>query len=290
MCKLALLLLWLTPAPLLQAEPAVQEGQEAPEAQVEAPPSPTTQEGAMRLVLTAIGEQRIRMLEPLPNETPSDWMRIQVKIKGAELPDVARVGQLIIEEMVDDTGRSLIDPAKYDETRRTETRPFEVNDRIIQGGGIPLVEQVGVSARGSTKLTSLKASVKVVYATGLEEIRIESPMDYRGGVIEHPRLRELGVQIRVFGPGEEGVAEGNTELGLHIVSGEDRVKSVEFFDDWFRRINARPRSATTAAGDTFTVYSAAPAQYTRDGELLLKVFTNIRSDELKLETKDVALP
>lgn len=261
-------------------------GQGAPAAT----PGPTTQEGPMRVVLTALAEQRVVFTEPGTTQEAPTFLRAQFKLQGAELKNVARIGNVIISEAIDDTGAALIDPNSYDQQKLTESRPIEVNDQIVSQGGPAFVEAFSVSTRGATKLKTLKGKLNVTYASNPIEIVFENPLRYSGQELDHPDLKKYGVRIKLIGPGQEGIPPDDKAIGVLTLEGKDRIHSVEFFDDWMRRMPVRPRELTTADNQSYTAYRTGGGNFTEETQLIIKIFPEIKTVELPIEYHNISLP
>lgn len=278
MRSLLIAMLFLLPAPAFT--------QNAP-----GPGVPTTQEGPLRLELTFVGEQRLNFIEVPPgNEPPKSLLRIQFRLRGAELNRVVRHGSIIFSEFVDDTGHPLVDPAKYTEEQRAATRGVDVNEGVIQQGGLPIVEQVEVSSRGSKAIRSAKGELKVYLATSPEEVVVHRPLTASEGMIQNERLAALGVKIRVIRGGEEGIPNDNSSVGIQVLEGSDRVQAVEIYDDWLKAVPTRPRQMTTAAGEPYTLHRANAGQINPDAQFVLRVFPEMRTEVMKIDLQNLPLP
>lgn len=275
---------------LLAAGPAAAAEMSQDAAAPAAQAGPATQEGAMRLVIAGMGEWRVRFPEPPRGDMQKSLMQVQFKLRGADMKKIARIGDVILTEAVDDTGKTLLDPNQYSEEQRKSTRVIEVNDAMVNDGGVPFLAQLMATARGSKTIKTLKGYVNVAYAGPVEEIVVGNPLKYKDGTIDHPRLKELGVTIRVIAPGAESVPADNKSIGLMITEGKDKVQGTEFHDEWMRRTPERTRPSKTEKGEEFITYQLQSGQFGDSTELVLKVFTDLRTEQVMIDMKDVELP
>ncbi|HMQ16702.1 MAG TPA: hypothetical protein PKC49_12080 [Phycisphaerae bacterium] len=253
-------------------------------------PFPTTQEGPMRLVLTALAEQRVRFTEPGSNQSAPTFLRVQFKLQGADLNKVARVGNVIITELIDDAGHALADPNSYDQEKLNGSRTIDVNEAIVAQGGPAFVESFEVSTRGARKIKSLKGSLKVTYASAPVEVTFDNPLQWAGKELEHETLKKYGVRVRMIGPGQEGIPTDDKAVGLQVIEGRERLHGFEFYDDWMRLMQVRPRDMLTADGATYTAFRSAGPAFSEETQLVVKVFPEVRTEEMPIEHYNLDLP
>lgn len=253
--------------------------------------SPTTQEGPMRVEIAGMVETRFRFIEPPPGPPPPARFQIQFKLRGARLKEIARLGNLIFTEVVDETGKAMVDPNTYDEEKLTGSRVIENIEQVIaQQGGIAVVEAFDLSSRAARRISTMKGYWRLYYASAPEEIVLEDPLQYAGRIIEHPRLAALGVKIRLYGPGQEGLPDDGKQIGVQILEGEEKVQGADFYDDWYRLIVSRPRPMTDSSGATFQVYRAGAMPFSSEHQMVVRVFPKVQSEDLPVEFRDVELP
>lgn len=244
----------------------------------------------MRVVLTALAEQRVIFTEPGNTQEAPTFLRVQFKLQGADLNKVARIGNVVITEAIDDTGKALVDPSTYDNEKLTGSRPIEINEQIISQGGPAFVEAFTVSTRGATKLKTLRGRLNVTYASDPIEVIFENPLQYAGQELDHPDLKKYGVRVKLIGPGQEGIPPDDKAIGVLTLEGKDRIHSVEFFDDWMRRMPVRPRELTTADNQSYTAYRSGSGNFTEETQLIIKVFPEVKTAELPVEYHNISLP
>jgi hypothetical protein len=244
----------------------------------------------MRLIMTALAEQRVRFTEPGATQEAPTFLRVQFKLQGADLQKVARVGNIIITEAIDDTGAALIDPNTYDQEKLTGSRNIEINEQIVAQGGPAFVESFTVSTRGSKMLKSLKGKLSVTYAETPVEVTFENPLQYAGQELQHELLKKYGVRVKAIGPGQEGIPADDKAVGLLVLEGKDRIQGFDFYDDWMRRMPVRPRELTTTDNQTYTAFRSGGANFSEETQLVIKVFPEIRTEEMPIEYHDIALP
>jgi hypothetical protein len=159
--------------------------------------------GPMRVEPWAISESRSRYDSDPPPKPPVPMLTLRTKLTGERLVQMVGRGEMIVEEMVDDTGAVLKTLADYDPSELTKTYPLRAGKRMLTAGFAGLNLEARLPSREARVLSKVRGYVNVVYATKTEEIMIDNPLQYLGGYLEHPRLQELGIKIKVISPGEQ---------------------------------------------------------------------------------------
>lgn len=254
--------------------------------------APTTQEGPLRLEITAMNNSTFLWLTEPPANPPKSQLRMQFKLRGAGMKSITRAStNVIIEEMIDDQGNKLFDESMTPEERKGN-RPVQVDDGMINQGGIIFIESFDSPNRAAQKLRSVKGRVEVFMAEGLEEISIDNPLQYADQMLDHPRLKELGIQVKIIGlPGADGSPDPRV-VGVQTTTGQERVQVVEFYDDWMRVISTRGREQRTDAGESYIQHRAAApnATFNKDTQMVLRVFAKLNTQTVRIDATDVALP
>ncbi|MBI5863466.1 MAG: hypothetical protein HZB38_02930 [Planctomycetes bacterium] len=252
-------------------------------------PAPT---GPMRVEPFGIQDIRIAFIGGAPEGARGPTTRFLFKLTGEKVASVDRAGKLIIEQMADDTGADLLDPKAYTDRDRTGTNPVSPSANVAQNGFLALDYACNTPpTRAAKKVAKVKGYVNIVYGGPSEEITIDNPMQYAGRTVENPRLKELGIEVRVLKPGEEAIepADGRG-LALRIEKGEDSVKNIDIYDDWMKRMNVRPRVSKTAKDEVYFYYQVMGGIVTNDHQLVLTVYKSIEKQKVPFEASDIELP
>lgn len=257
-----------------------------------AEPGPTplaTMEGPLRVELLAFGENRVRYLRQPPGQAARSVLQMQFRLAGARLSEVFKLGNLVFTRAEDDTGRSLIAEDTFTQEYIQEMRPVSAQSGISEG--LLLAVRLEAASRQARAIAAMEGYVNVVTGAGTEEITIENPLQYQGRLVEHPRLAALDIEIRVL-PLEQLAPPYRSErpIALQFVRGESRVRSVDFYDAWLRRMVVRPGPATTAGGEPCTVYRIGIGQPSEDMVAVLTVFERIEEIRVPAEFHNVELP
>lgn len=281
---------WATPMSL---SPQVFLNQENPpvatDTQPTAPIAPPT--GPMRVELLTLMESRVRNIEPRPGTENQSAVRFQVKITGERLPEVVRAGRLVVEEAKDDTGKDVIDPEFLKEREKTVTTQVTMNSRILQQGYLPSETRLLNSPRAAQALSVVRGYVNLVYGKETEDVVVENPLRFEGGVIDHPRLKELGIELRVMKLGEEAKEPGDGRgIAIKFTDGEDNVRGVDFFDGWYRRMNTRPRVGKTDDDKRYTYFAVGSGKLDQDCSMVVVVYPKIERQSLPFKFENVELP
>ncbi len=248
-------------------------------------------QGPMRVEIAALLEQRFRYLDQSMQQTRPPELRFQVRVAGENVTKVARYGQLILDEVVDDTGLPLVDATKLTEAQRTQTRLSSMPPERLAEQGLLLVGEAKAAARAAKTLKTMRGSVKIVYADGFEEVTILNPLQYVGQGIEDSRLKAMGIEISIAKTDQfEPAYEPKKGLALKIKTGDDRIRSIEFFDAWMKNIRARPQPVLSKDETEFAQYRLLGGELDDKSQMVIKVFKNVREDVVKFDFKDVELP
>lgn len=253
--------------------------------------APTTQEGPMRIEL--FGLREVRELYPDPRSQYPDQSRLHLgmTLAGARLEQVVRIGRAIITEAVDEAGKVLVAPDAYDEDQRTATNPVNVTPDVIQRGGLQLGAQLTATTRGAATIAKLKGTVRVVYAGAHEEITVFNPRAQAGSLIEHPRLKELGISVRVMPPGDpKGAPAQENVITLQFLPDRNRVRGVAFHDAWMKKLTARDKLLKTNDGEDCVSYQVSRGWINEDAQMVLEIYPEIEETQIPIEFSDVPLP
>lgn len=305
LCSLAVSLLFVTLLAPQQTPPTTQPsrppvspsgGQTPPitaqptPAAPQPPPPPT---GPMRVEAFGIQDVRIAFFGQTPERPQEPRARFLFKLTGERIGKVDRSGKLIVEEMVDDTGKSLVDPSAFNERDRTSTNPLPATANVAQNGYVTLDYTCSTPPlRNATKISKAKGYVNLVYGGPTEEITIDNPMQHAGKpAVDHPRLKELGLTVRILKPGEESAEPAdNRGIPVRLEAGDEMVKNIDLYDEWMKRMNIRPRPGKTQKDETYFYYQIMGGVLTNDCQLVLTVHKKIEREKIPFELKDLALP
>ncbi len=303
---LSLLLQTAPPAPAPQPPPTAPPAQpaSAPKYSIETisagpagaqQPAPASQPdyatGPLRADIQAVYEPRIRLIEPVPGAPTTSELRMQFRLSGEAILKVARMGNLIFDEAVDDTGKSLIAADTYSPEDRTALRPINMPAERVRTTGLTFMARLSASARGAKAIRSLKGSMKLVVADAAETVTVENPIQFLGKTIDNKRLKELGVQIRIASPTEFEPAHATDKaMALQFQSRREQVKSMAFFDGSMKAVRHRESEATTKDGQKAALLQIAAGALTDETQLVLEVYPKLEDVTLPVELKDVELP
>jgi len=258
-------------------------GPEEPQA---APPT-----GPMRLEPLMVTEERVRYHGEPPENPMKSTLRLQLKLTGERLGEVVGLGPLVIEEMVDDAGTVLLSPADVQSRDTGQMSSVRNSKRLLSLGFAARTAEAPAPSRTARKLAKLTGWVDVVYAAESEEILIDNPLQYLGREIDHPRLKELGLQIQVIKPGEEiQERRDGSGVGLDLSQCSKRIRDVELFDAWLRPLYPRSRQVQTAEGRSYTYYGSIVGKVDEDTQMFLSVYPQIEEARIRFEFQDLELP
>lgn len=282
--------MWYACLFLLLQVPGAQPAQ-PPAAGAEQPTTaPTYDQGPLRGEIDALRDSRFWFMDSQPNNPKSD-LQMRLRIRGERVDQIARSGNVILDEAVDDTGKALFSKT-YTQEERDSTRPVTVPADRLRSSGWQL--SIGLdSPTRAAKSVKLRGSVRLVLAKDREDITVDNPLQYVGKTIENPRLRELGVEVRVLPPSDvqeeaEPLPPGNKLMVFQYVKGAERVQGVTFYDANMKALRGRERPLQTKAGEA-VVGQQLTADLSADCQAVFQVFPQVEDLRLPLQL-DVPLP
>ncbi len=268
-------------------------------AQVEAQPAtgnkPTTQtsgpsvlEGPLKIEMVGLGERRTLQVSDRP--TSDARMRLQFRMRGADLLKIRRYGSLVLTEVIDDLGSNLVtepaDPAT-DSTRRLDGQALSK----LAESGLSLGLETKAAPRGAKKLARIRGHVRAVFGDDPESIFIDNPRGRMGAVLDHPRLKALGIEIRVLGQTEiPQLSNSARHISIQCVRGEEMIDEMAFSDPWLKPIRVRHyRNMKTSTNEPCQVF-LAETDMTAEHCMVIRVYPRIRDERIPVELDDVELP
>ncbi len=281
-----------SPAPKTDQKTELADTPAAPPPPKEKEPEITLPTGPMRVEPWALSESRNRYDSDVPPNVSEPTLALRAKLTGERLVHMVGRGELIIEEMVDDTGAILKSLADYKTRELTKTYSIRAGKRMMMTGFASLTVNAKATSRQARKLTKVKGYVNVVYATETEEIMIDNPLQYLGSYIEHPRLKEVGLKIKVISPGKETKDRRDTSgMALEYEDGARKhIRKLEFFDAWLKPLYARERPAEKPDGSEYVLYNIVAGQMNADTQMLLKFYPEIEEEKVEFTFEDLELP
>jgi hypothetical protein len=284
---------WPTPPALAEPGPQAQAEQASPAApqSAEEVEMSTYIDGPWRAEILAMREVRLRLLQDikLPPGIESD-LRMQIRIAGADLTKVVSFGNLILTEVVDDTGKSLVDENTYSEQEKTTMRSMMIPPERLKETGLLLTTRNKEAARGAAKLSRVKGAVRLLLAENAESCTIVNPEQFKGQRLEHPRLQALDVEVRVAPHEDFEQAPPPQCVILQIKSKPEQIKAVQFYNGWMQRLPYRERRLVDRNGAECKAYCFQSEVINDELQLVLEVYPEIEEISVRLNETDVELP
>ena len=273
-------------------QPRLPGGQEVEVPQDEEQPEIKLPTGPMRVEAWAISESRSRYDSDPPPKPPEPTLSLRIKLTGERLIHLASRGEPIIEEMVDDTGAVLKTLADHDPRELTKVYPLRAGKRMREAGFAGLNVNAPAPSRQARKLTKVRGYVNAVFAIETEEIMIDNPLQYLGGYLEHPRLQELDIKIKVVTPGEGAMDKHDVGgIALQFVGGARKhLNKAEFFDGWLKPLYARERPMETPEGEEYLFYAVVVGKIDADTQMMVKFYPEIEEEKVTFELENIELP
>lgn len=270
-----------------------QEIQTIPAQQGAQPAAPAVDytQGELRAEITAMREMRFSIDDPAMAGRFRSELALQVRVAGTPLPRIVRHGNLLLTEVVDDTGHALVTDETYSEADRTTTRPQAIPLARLQSEGLLLATRCEVSQRGAKELRRLRGEVQLFLADEAETVTIVNPFQYVGRIVEHPRLAELGIEIEVVAPERlQSTPPANRTIVLQYKSRPEQVKSALFYDGWMRQLPARDTVVQTRDEQNATMFYFDVGQINNEIQLVFEVHPKVEEIRLPIDLTNVALP
>lgn len=246
--------------------------------------------GPLRVELAAMFEGRYWYEDPSREGARESEMRLQFRVAGEKVAKISRHGNPVITEMVDSTGKELIDPDEITDEQREETRLVTVPAERMREDGLLLVARADAAAREAKSIKKIRGTIRALIADDYEEITIANPKQYTGKLIEHPRLSELGIEVRVVSKDELDEAAPLAMFILEFKTKKENVRDVAFYDAWMKPLRSRERPLRTQAGKEFMGYALIGRDIGDDFQLVLQVFPQVEDVRIPIELNDVPLP
>lgn len=284
-----------TPSPAAPQSPtAPQNPPSAAPAPAATPPGDAPSEtltGPLRAEVIGIIETRRSLPNAAARAGGESELIVQMRLCGEHLPEIARAARPYFTEAVDETGRSLLPESGYTEQDRTETFRIRASIESLRERGLTMGPKLQAAARAASKF-SLKGKMRLIRAGGpTEDIVISSPAELRGQTLDHPRLRELGIQIALVAPGRlPSTPGGQTAIAVEQIGKVEQVKSIEFYDAWLQRIRVNPRNAKTTDDKQVSMWVFPDTAASENLQMVVEVWPQVEDFELPIEIKDISLP
>ncbi len=262
-------------------------GMEAPASQ----PAVNLAVGPMRVELVAIMEGRYRFIETPPGGARPSEMQLQFRVVGERLTEVAKYGKVILTELVDDTGKSLIKPDSYTAEDRSNLRLAGLPPERLRESGLQLVQRADASERAGRKIKTMKGAVRVILAGKYDEVTLINPGAATGKSIDDQRLKDLGIDIRIV-PLDDlpNPPPPGRSIAVQIKTKPENVRNIAFHDAWMKPMRTREMPVTLKDGSSATVYGIMGGEFNADTQMVVQVFQSVEDLQVPLDLKDIDLP
>ncbi len=249
-------------------------------------------EGPMRIEPLTILEMRIWDARPELKRRFRPSLRLQLQITGQKLPQLVRAGKLIVEEVRTDTGELLQPTVPYKPRDYTATQNVYITDRTLKQGFLPREITLSPPSRQATRLSRCRGYINLAYASATLEVEIRDPLAFQGQTLRHPVLEQYGITVRVLKLGEqtEEPPDGRG-IALRFEEGKDLVRAINFYDGWYRRVQARGRRHDPEPDrPAYSYYAAQRGRIDHDTTMVLTIFSDLTTQKLEFDLKDLPLP
>jgi len=286
---LTLMLMLLAPqeSPANVASP--QETATPPEAA--APAAPTYDEGPLEVEIAAMREVRTLYLDDPEQSANQTNFAMRARVSGEKIREVSRYSDLVLEELVDNTGHDMIDPNAVPDPAQVPTQVNHAPVDQLSRTGLILNVRANASARGATHIAHAKGYVRLIIGHDLRPVTIINPAQYFDRTIDDPYLKSRGVEAKVVPATsvEQPLAPQRT-LVLVFPQKAELIGEIELFDGDMHPVQFRPISVTTRDGQPATALLMGPESLTDELQIVLNVYSEVQDLRVELDAKDVPLP
>lgn len=280
-------------APPAAAAPATPAAATQDGAQVPAEPAATSEfiTGPLRIEVFGVLDLRRWFAVP-PKQGGESELQLQMRIAGEKLTEICRAGQPIFTEGVDDTGQSILKPEGYTDQQRTQTSRVTASPEVLRERGLQFLAKLAAPNRAAKTIKSLKGTMRLIRAVApAEDILITNPIAQRGAMLDHPRLKELGIEVGVVANERiPNVQPGQAVLGIEQGAKMEQIKTIEIYDAWLTRVRTPARGAQTTDGKTITVYVLPDPAALENLSLVVQVWPKVEDAPFPIELTDIKLP
>jgi hypothetical protein len=245
--------------------------------------------GPLRAEITAMREIRLRYVDDADKSAAESQFAMQVRVSGEKLGSITRFGNLILSELVDDKGHSMLDPNSPNEQEKTQMYPMSIPKDRLSSMGL-LVMARGRPAERTAEHIKAKGTIHVVLGEKPEKITILNPLQYLGKTIPDPRLAELGVTVRVVPTTELKQPVQGQCVVLQYVTKPENVKDAALYDGWMRQLPAGERKVPAADDKECVAYCFESTAALDEIQLVLNVHAKVEDVQLELNAENVPLP
>lgn len=249
-------------------------------------------QGPMKLDILGMREMRLRVIKDmeLPPGMRSD-LQMRVRLQGEDLLRIRRFGNIILDKIVDDTGRSLIDDQTYTKEDRTTLHSLaRIPPEHLRTNGLLLGTRCNEAAREAKVIKEIQGTIRLILADEAEDLTIINPLQYLGKTIDEPRLVERDVEVHIVPPDQFDPPAENC-IALHFAEHGEYVEGASFVDAWMKPLPYRERRLTTTDGRECRAYCFRDAEnFNNELQLVLKVYPNVKDTQVSLEARNVELP
>ncbi len=255
-------------------------------------PAPTFDVGPLRIELMGVREMRFWTSDPTLAARVESDLQMRLRVQGERVDQIARVGTVILTDVVDDTGKALLDDALYKDVDKTATQTLTITPDRLRDTGLLLSARTRPSARGARQLKTLKGTLRVVLSKEKVKYSVLNPYQYYGHKIADPRLAALGIEIEVISPDQvENGPPGDRSITLHYKSKHEHVQAASFCDGWLRPLPTRDNWVKhKETGQPCQAFFFEPNIFNDEMQVVFEIHPQIDDLTLPIDIQNFELP
>jgi hypothetical protein len=255
-------------------------------------PAPTYDVGPLRIELIGVREMRFWTSDPTLAARVESDLQMRLRVQGERVDQIARVGTVILTEVVDDTGKALLDDDLYKDVDKTATQTLTITPDRLRDTGLLLSARTRPSARGARQLKVFKGTLRVVLSKDKVKYTVLNPHQYYGQKIADARLAALGIEIEVISPDQvENSPPAERSIIIRYKTKREHVQNASFCDGWLRPLPTRDNWLKhKETGEQCQAFFFEPNVFNDEMQIVFEVHPQIDDVTLPIDIKGFELP
>jgi hypothetical protein len=254
--------------------------------------APLYNTGPLRVELMGVREIRFWSSDPVLAARMESDLQMRLRIQGERVDEIVRTGSVLLTEVVDDTGKALIDETTYKDIDTKTTHTITITPDRLRDSGLLMSARTKPSARGARTLKVLHGTIRVILAKDKEKFTVVNPFHYYGQTLVDPRLAALGIEIEVL-PADQLENAPAMERGIifHYKTKREHVFNAAFCDGWMRPVPTRDSWINKKdTAEPCQAFFFEPSAFNDELQVVFEIHPQIEDRQLPIQIDDFALP
>jgi hypothetical protein len=248
--------------------------------------------GPLRGEIVAMREMRFFLKEPEANTRMQSELGFQIRIVGERITEIVRTSSiLLLTEVVDDTGKSLVDNSNISEAEKKGTRAVRQSADQVRSAGLAFLARCKPAERSAKQLKIVRGTVRLILAKDTERVTVDNPLQWVGKKIENPRLKELGVEVEIVPYDQlENAPPAERSIAFRYTAKGENVQAITFYDGSLRSVPARDTTVQTKSGEAVSLYYFDAAGLNSEIQAIFDIHPTVEDIPLEIKLENVPLP